>query len=85
MEELGEGLKELKGIATPYEEQQYQLTRKLPGTKSPTKEHTWAGLWLPATYVAEDCLIWPQWEGMCLFLFRLEAPGKENAREVKWE
>jgi hypothetical protein len=28
MEELGEGLKELKGIATPSEEQ-YQLTRPL--------------------------------------------------------
>jgi hypothetical protein len=26
MEELGEGLKELKGTATPKEEQQYQLT-----------------------------------------------------------
>jgi hypothetical protein len=26
LEELGEGLKELNGIATPYEEQQYQLT-----------------------------------------------------------
>jgi hypothetical protein len=29
MEELGEGLKELKGMATPQEEQQYQLTRPL--------------------------------------------------------
>jgi hypothetical protein len=29
MEELGEGLKELKGIATPLEEQQYQLTGAL--------------------------------------------------------
>jgi hypothetical protein len=27
MEELGEGLKELKGIETPQEEQQYQLIR----------------------------------------------------------
>jgi hypothetical protein len=27
MEELGEGLKELKGIVTPYAEQQYQLAR----------------------------------------------------------
>jgi hypothetical protein len=27
VEELGEGLKELKGIATPQEEQQYQPTR----------------------------------------------------------
>jgi hypothetical protein len=29
MEELGEVLKELKGIATPREEQQYQLTGPL--------------------------------------------------------
>jgi hypothetical protein len=27
MEDLGERLKKLKGIATPQEEQQYQLTR----------------------------------------------------------
>jgi hypothetical protein len=27
MEELGEGLKELKGLATPQEEQQFQPTR----------------------------------------------------------
>jgi hypothetical protein len=35
MEELGEGLKELKGFATPWEEQQYQPTRtpiELKGT-----------------------------------------------------
>jgi hypothetical protein len=30
MEELGEGWKELKGFATPYEEQQYQPTRTSP-------------------------------------------------------
>jgi hypothetical protein len=29
VEELGEGMKELKGIASPYEEQQYQLTGNL--------------------------------------------------------
>jgi hypothetical protein len=29
MEELGEGLKELKGMSTPLEDQQYQLTRPL--------------------------------------------------------
>jgi hypothetical protein len=29
MEKLGEGLKELKWIATPWEEQQYQLTGPL--------------------------------------------------------
>jgi hypothetical protein len=26
---------------------------------------TWAGL-APGIYVAEDCLIWPHWESMCL-------------------
>jgi hypothetical protein len=39
MEELGKELKKLKGIATPKEEQQCQLTWA-PGTKSSTKEHT---------------------------------------------
>jgi hypothetical protein len=44
MEELGEGLKELKGIATQQEEQQYQLTGLLKAlrTKLQTKEHAWA-------------------------------------------
>jgi hypothetical protein len=28
------------------------------------------------TYTAEDCLVWPQWEKMCLILERLEAPRK---------
>ena len=37
VEELGEGLKELKGIETPPE---------LPGTTPPTKEYIWMGLWL---------------------------------------
>jgi hypothetical protein len=42
MEELGEGLKELKGFATPYEEQKYQPPppQELPRTKTPTKEYT---------------------------------------------
>jgi hypothetical protein len=31
----------------------------------------------PSTYIAEVCLIWPQWEKMCLE--RFEAPGKEDA------
>jgi hypothetical protein len=33
MEELGEALKELKGIATPKEEQQYHLTGSLRAPK----------------------------------------------------
>ena len=34
VEELGEGLKKLKGMATPEEEQQYQLIRTLESSQS---------------------------------------------------
>jgi len=37
----------------------------------------------PDIYVAEDCLVWPQWEGMHLVLWRLDAPEKGDAREVR--
>ena len=70
MEELGEGLKELKGFATPQEEQQYQPTRppELLRTKPPTKEYIWGGPMAPAAYVAEDGLVWYQWQGRPLAL-----------------
>ena len=37
--------------------------------------------WLvsPGTCVAEDCLVWPQWERMGLILWKLDAPGKGDA------
>ena len=38
-----------------------------------------------ATYVAEDGLLWHQWEGRTLVLRRLDAPEKEDARLVKQE
>ena len=37
-----------------------------PETKPPTKEYTWS--MALCTYVAEDCLVWPQWERICLIL-----------------
>ena len=45
MEELEKGLKELRGFAAPWREQQCQQARpclppELPGTGSPTKEYT---------------------------------------------
>jgi hypothetical protein len=57
IKDLGEGLKELKGFSTPYEEQQYQPTNppssrpssprppELVGTKLPTNEYAWRDLW----------------------------------------
>lgn len=31
----------------------------------------------PGIYVAEDCLLWPQWGSICLILKSVDAPGKE--------
>lgn len=33
-----------------------------PETEPPTKKHTWAGSSSSPPYVAEGCLLWPQWE-----------------------
>jgi hypothetical protein len=38
----------------------------------------------PLVHIAEDCLVWPQWEKMCLILERLEGPGKEDKRWEGW-
>jgi hypothetical protein len=39
----------------------------------------------PDTYVQEDGLIWHQWEGKSLVLWRFDAPTWENARVVRQE
>jgi hypothetical protein len=39
----------------------------------------------PATYVAENCLIWHQWEVRHLVTWRLDAPEKGDARGVMQE
>jgi hypothetical protein len=49
MEELEKGLKELRGFAAPWREQQCQpaqISLELRGTRPPTKEHTWWDPWL---------------------------------------
>ena len=40
----------------------------LSETKPPIKKHTWAGSWPPGTHIAEECLVWYEWERMCLIL-----------------
>ena len=82
MEELGEGLKERKGMATPYEEK-YQLTGLL---KDPMDTAIYMGSCMaPTTYVSEECLIWHQREGRHLVLWRLFVPVKKDARGVRPE
>jgi hypothetical protein len=38
---------------------------------------------VPATCVAEDFLVWPQWAATCLVLWRLDVPEKRNVRRVR--
>jgi hypothetical protein len=58
MEELGEGMKELKEIATHKKNIINQPDApELLGTKPPTKEYM-VGSMAPATHVVEDCHIW---------------------------
>ena len=70
MEELGEGLKGLKGFATHRKNNNINTPdpSELPGTKLPTKEYTLEGPVAPAAYVAEDGLVWHQRESRALVL-----------------
>ena len=65
MGELGEGLKEQKETTGRATVSTNLDTWELPETNPLGKGHTWAGPFPPAlhpphTYVAEDCLVWPQ-------------------------
>jgi hypothetical protein len=64
MEELETGLKELRGFAAPWGEQQCQLTR-YPGTLGAWTTNQRVHMEGPmalATYVAEDGFVGHQWE-----------------------
>ena len=84
MEELEEGLKELKGIVIP------QKKKKTTVSTNRTPENYWGLNHQPKsihgplhgsreTYLVEDCLFWHQWEGRSLDLWRLDAPKKGDA------
>ena len=47
--------------------------------KLPTNKHTWAGPWPASAYVAQECLGCPQWEMMCLILWKLDGSKKGDA------
>ena len=77
-----------EGVGIPQEDQQCQLSWTSGSSQSEpaTKEHTQAGQRspehcppdttpLPHTYVAEGCLVLPQWERIYLILQRLYEPG----------
>jgi hypothetical protein len=79
-EEPNGGIRErLKGFATYRKNKINQLDPlpscpELPGIKPPTRVHM-EGPMVPAAYVPEDCLIWHQWDGRPLVLWRFDAPA----------
>jgi hypothetical protein len=83
---VGEGLEELKGMATPQEDQQCQLTWtpwELPETKPPTKGHTWAGPWPSAHMKQSPALSALSAKGFA-WSCRLDAPRRgDTLSEVK--
>jgi hypothetical protein len=81
MEELSRGLKELKNNIN---QSAPPPPPELPGTKPPTRECTWRDPWLQL-HISEDGLIWHQWEGRPLVLWKLNVSVSENARAVRQE
>jgi hypothetical protein len=61
MEKLEEGLKELKGIGTPQDEQVYL---RAPSNEAQNQGAYMGSFMAPGKCVAEDCLVWPQQERM---------------------
>ena len=64
MEELEKGLKELRGFAAPWGEQQCQQARPpgVLGDRTTNQRVHMVGLMAPAAYVAEVSLVSHQWE-----------------------
>ena len=55
---------------------------ELPETEPPTRQHP------PSPehkYTAEDCLVWPQWEMMCLILERLAGAREALLRVILFQ
>jgi hypothetical protein len=69
--------------------QHYQLSGSLRAPRNyATNQRSYMGWSVPpqpATYVSEDCLVWPQWAGMYLLLWFLMPADKGDTREVLWE
>ena len=94
MKDLEEGLKELKAMTTPshylppasplpeatclYRIWYILLHRQGSPLLHMCQEHTWASM-RPSIYMVEDCLVWLQWEKMCLILDKLEVPRREKS------
>ena len=84
---VGEGTEGAEGICSPMEGATVS-TSQTPGAPrdwTTNQRVHMEGSMAPVTYVAEDGLVWHQWEGRPLLLWRLNAPAQGNARVVMWE
>ena len=70
-------------MAIPEEEQRCRLTQTPQSSQRLSHQPKIIHGAGPGTGVAEDCLVWPQWERMGLILKRLDAPGKGDAGGVE--
>jgi hypothetical protein len=82
LEELKEGLKALKEIATPQEDWQCQVIWTPVSSQRLSCQPKSLVRDLPGTYVAEGCYVWPQWERMCLTLQKLNSFGWGGYRRL---
>ena len=64
MKDLGEGLKKLKGMATPKKDQHCQLILKFGSYQRLSYQPQSIQGWSEATgtYIAQGLPVWPQWE-----------------------
>jgi hypothetical protein len=78
MEELGEGLKELKGNCNPIGRKTVSTNPDLQSSQRLSQNQgTCMGWSVPlGTYVAEDCLVQSQWEKMHSILWKLDTQGR---------
>jgi hypothetical protein len=89
MEVLGEGLKEPKEICNPIG-RRTELHNTDPSQRlshQPKSIHRLVHappLPPPPTYLAEDCLVWLQWERMCLISEQHDSSGREDASRARW-
>jgi hypothetical protein len=84
MEELEKELKELRGFAAPWREQQSQQARPHPTTPPDLKEYTWRDPWCWLHMWQSLALVGYQWEERPLGLRVLMPQGRGMLEREDW-
>ena len=81
IEELKERVKELRRLQ-PHRKNSsanYPGPLKSPRDQAKNQRAYMVRFMAQRTYVTESCLVWPQWERMCLFPCKFDISGKRDA------